>query len=176
MAPQLTNMNKAAGQKSTPKFQPKKAISARAVALSAKARSAAAAAKVFHTVELLEAILSELPIRYLLLAQRVSRHWQQVIQDSIRIQQAPFFKPIPLEPLPIYSDFSRYSSRRKYKESESLQYVILKNPLLAKIFKEVGSLEVEGVIWFRDRIYKGYGRDGRRCRPLHRSWEGPTAS
>ena len=44
--------------------------------------------------ELLEYILLYLPLNDLLLAQRVSNFFRSVIQDSTRIQQALFFKPV----------------------------------------------------------------------------------
>lgn len=50
--------------------------------------------QVFDTIELLEMILYKLPIRDLLLSQRVSCRWKQVIEGSIKLQQALFIKSI----------------------------------------------------------------------------------
>lgn len=50
-------------------------------------------AAVFLTTELLENILKILPMKDLLLAQRVSRYWQSVITESVSLQQMLFFKP-----------------------------------------------------------------------------------
>lgn len=49
--------------------------------------------EVLRTTELLEAILLELPVRDLLLANSVSKRFQQVIASSINIQQALFIRP-----------------------------------------------------------------------------------
>ena len=46
--------------------------------------------KVFDTVELLEAILLQLPCKDVLLAQRVSRTWQSIIHGSVKLQKALF--------------------------------------------------------------------------------------
>lgn len=51
------------------------------------------AAKVLDTYELLEDILLHLPLRQLLLAQRVNKQFHAVIQDSLKINQVLFFKP-----------------------------------------------------------------------------------
>ena len=52
--------------------------------------------RVFALPELLEAILLELPVKKLLLVQRVSKHWQTTIKASVSIQQALFYTPKPL--------------------------------------------------------------------------------
>ncbi|KAF7185575.1 hypothetical protein HII31_13072 [Pseudocercospora fuligena] len=56
------------------------------------------AIKVFDTVELLESILLELPIRDVLLAQRIAKSWQQTITGSIKLQRSLFLKPVPAPP------------------------------------------------------------------------------
>lgn len=48
---------------------------------------------VFLTTELLEMILEFLPMRDLLLAQRVTSKWRDVITRSTRMQQKLFFQP-----------------------------------------------------------------------------------
>lgn len=53
----------------------------------------AAATAVFMTTELLENILWFLPMKDLLLNQRVCRKWQVVIEDTPRLQQSLFFRP-----------------------------------------------------------------------------------
>lgn len=54
-----------------------------------------ARSRAFGVTEIFEHILVSLPIRDLLLAQRISKHFQQVIEDSITLQRALFFKPAP---------------------------------------------------------------------------------
>ncbi|EME80895.1 uncharacterized protein MYCFIDRAFT_85160 [Pseudocercospora fijiensis CIRAD86] len=71
-----------------------------------------AAAKVFDTVELLEAILLELPIRDVPLAQRIAQTWQQTINGSIKLQRSLFLKP------------ASYS----ISKSSSMQFVDLNTP------------------------------------------------
>ncbi|KAF7187798.1 hypothetical protein HII31_10698 [Pseudocercospora fuligena] len=53
----------------------------------------AAAAAVFYTAELLESILKLLPMRDLLLDQRVCTHWRDAIKQSPELQQNLFFQP-----------------------------------------------------------------------------------
>lgn len=52
--------------------------------------------KVFGTNELLENILVRLPMKKLLLAQRVCKHWHSLINGSIRLQRALFMAPVPV--------------------------------------------------------------------------------
>ncbi|KAF2684736.1 hypothetical protein K458DRAFT_417604 [Lentithecium fluviatile CBS 122367] len=54
-----------------------------------------AQARVIATAELLEAILAQLPPRYLLLAQRISHRFQHAIATSPRLQQLLFFRTAP---------------------------------------------------------------------------------
>lgn len=51
------------------------------------------ATSVFAVYELLEGILAELPMKDLLLAQRVSRQWKSLIVSSDKLQQLLFFRP-----------------------------------------------------------------------------------
>lgn len=50
--------------------------------------------KVFNTYELLEQILGALPVRYLLLAQRLNSHVKALIERSVPLQQKLFRLPI----------------------------------------------------------------------------------
>lgn len=50
--------------------------------------------KVLDTTELHELILHKLPMRDLLLAQRVSKTWRELIQRSNKLQRALFLKPV----------------------------------------------------------------------------------
>ena len=52
-----------------------------------------AVAKVFKTIELLEAILLELPMKDVLRSQQVRKHWKEVIVGSNAIQKALFMRP-----------------------------------------------------------------------------------
>ncbi|KXT01757.1 hypothetical protein AC578_2784 [Pseudocercospora eumusae] len=51
-----------------------------------------------ETVELLEEILSHLPMKDLLFAQRISRTWQNCIKNSKRLQQGLFFRAPGAQP------------------------------------------------------------------------------
>ncbi|KAI7234311.1 hypothetical protein KC330_g4906 [Hortaea werneckii] len=70
--------------------------------------------QVWDISELLEHILLQLPMRDLLLAQRVSRRFKAVIDSSDKIQQALFFKPAVLPSTnvprinPLLSDYTNY--------------------------------------------------------------------
>jgi hypothetical protein len=57
----------------------------------------AAASRVANTYELLENILLYLPLRQLLFAQKVNKKFHAVIQDSLKINQALFWKPSSTE-------------------------------------------------------------------------------
>lgn len=88
----------------------------------------AAAVKAFSTVELLESILFELGTKDLLFAQRVSKHWQAVIESSCKLQQALFFKSIHGDIPSISGAASTYSK-------------VLKNPLLEPITTHLGDIK-----------------------------------
>ena len=57
-------------------------------------KTASAVIQVFGTVELLEAVLLLLPLKTLLLSQRVSQKWKAAISGSQKLQQALFYTPI----------------------------------------------------------------------------------
>jgi hypothetical protein len=78
----------------------------------------AAATQVFDTTELLEIILYELPTKDLLFAQRISKQTKAVIDNSTKLQQALFFKPVP-------ADSKIYQNGKCIAKTE-----VLKNPLL----------------------------------------------
>ena len=58
-----------------------------------------ASEKVSAIGELLEAILLQIPVKDLLLNQRVCKQWHSTIKNSTRLQQALFFKPLTARPL-----------------------------------------------------------------------------
>ena len=99
----------------------------------------AAASQVGNTYELLENILLHLPLRQLLLAQKVNKKFHAVIQDSLQINQALFWKPISTdyvewEPGPIVESL-RYGGEPlnlgRWKQFNSEENVItLKNPFI----------------------------------------------
>lgn len=51
------------------------------------------ASKVVAVTELLESILVELPMKDLLFAQKICKHWKAVIDTSDKLQKALFLKP-----------------------------------------------------------------------------------
>lgn len=55
---------------------------------------ASAAMQVFDTYELLEMILYELPTRDVVFAQKVSKQFKSVIENSTKLQRALFFRSI----------------------------------------------------------------------------------
>ncbi|KAK5117137.1 hypothetical protein LTR85_008905 [Meristemomyces frigidus] len=58
--------------------------------------SADASNRVFSTTELLEAILLQLPVKHVLLAQRVSKQWCSTVVGSVQLQTALCFRPVRL--------------------------------------------------------------------------------
>ena len=88
--------------------------------------------QVLRTTEFLVAVLLELPIRTLLLSQRVSRLWKDTIANSTKLQQALFMRPIPdssspnnkivfMNPLLVYSPnitaFGYFVSQRNLRRT-----------------------------------------------------------
>lgn len=59
---------------------------------------------VLSTTELLESILHKLPMKDLLFAQAVSKHWKATIDNSPKLQRALFLRPIDLETLTVKWD------------------------------------------------------------------------
>jgi hypothetical protein len=55
---------------------------------------APASEQVFETVGVLEMILFKLPTRDLLLSQRVSKYWKDVIENSKKFQEALFMRAV----------------------------------------------------------------------------------
>lgn len=55
--------------------------------------------RMFHVVEILEALLAQLPTRDLLLSKRVKKTWRDTINGSKKCQQALFLKPAATERL-----------------------------------------------------------------------------
>jgi hypothetical protein len=62
-------------------------------------KAAAVAARAFGTVELLEAVLLNLPCAQLLSVRGVAKKWHQTIQGSIRLRRALFLKPAACSPI-----------------------------------------------------------------------------
>ncbi|KAK5715142.1 hypothetical protein LTR15_010559 [Elasticomyces elasticus] len=101
--------------------------SSRAVTRQATRRAAAAPTNaVLLTTELLESVLRNLPTKDLLLAQRVSRKWCDLIRQSIVLQQQLFMRPRG-------ADFAWHGQRGKvtkitvdeyYKEHGKGQYFL----------------------------------------------------
>ena len=85
-----------------------------------------AAARVFDTPELLERILLHLPLRDLLLAQRVRGSWRSLIDSSKKAQKALFLEP--------YSSLVVEDCNQlwyiKNDETSSLAFSPLLNPFL----------------------------------------------
>lgn len=103
---------------------------------------------VFLTTELLEMILSHLPMKALPLDQRVCRKWRDVIQQNKRLQQKLFFQPREADVCWELSLFPRHKLARitpdEYNEKQETHYVFMSgslNPLLFDYSKEYGLLE-----------------------------------
>lgn len=117
------------------------------------------AAVVFGTYEVLEAILYELPISNVLLAQRVDRQFQAVITDSTKLQQALFLQPIPFNPI----------------ENEDGAYKVWKNPILKLLLREPredhAKEKASGNHFEKYLLSANLRRHGN---PFHRSWNHPV--
>ncbi|KAK7177548.1 F-box domain-containing protein [Paraphaeosphaeria sporulosa] len=96
--------------------------------------SISAKLRVFSTVELLEQILSYVPMYELLHSQRVCRTWRAIITESPALQQALFFRP--LHSNSVRSDSWLLSALERRRPN-------VFNPLLQEVFEE----------WFQ---YSGY--------------------
>lgn len=100
--------------------------------------ASSAADNVFGILELLENILLETNIKDLLVnAQRVSKTWYTVIQQSTRLQQGLFMKPLPGKPLEIYRDGGWAGHKETWKKdsSDSHEEVLVRNPFIPLISK-----------------------------------------
>ena len=115
----------------------------------------AAAAKVFSTFELHEAILFELGTRDLLFAQRVSKEWHILIKNSNKIQRALFLKALLSRALDI-------------SEAEKQYGTLVKNPLLEPIFELLQDMEFVGV----ESVARRLSNED----IIHQSWDAPGAS
>ena len=86
-----------------PATTPTAAIPASAMHPAVATSKLSAQDAILNTIELLEKILLALPMRDLLINQRVSQHWKNVIDGSIEIQRALFFLSEAEPTLYVYS-------------------------------------------------------------------------
>lgn len=88
--------------------------------------------KVFSITELAEAIFLELSISELLCSvQRTCRHWKGVVDQSMRLQQALYFKPISSPSKRRLADHS--PERCATCERDARPDTVVEHPLLTKI-------------------------------------------
>jgi len=80
----------------------------------------------FGTPEILEQILLELPIKDILLVQRVNKTFHATVTDSPRLQQAVFLKPVPGKPL--HRRYDEISTPWAEGPEDPKCYTILRNP------------------------------------------------
>lgn len=106
-------------------------------------------------------ILYKLPMTDVLFAQKISKHWKTVIDDSIKLQRALFFKPI------ITEDVSESKWTKCSTEGNSTEVKAFANPLIIELiqFLEIISFDKD------DRIEHEMNIHG-----LHPSHFEPTAS
>ena len=129
--------------------------------------------QVLGTTELLEIILMYLPMKDLLLSQRVCRSWHALINTSIRLRRALFLEPVPcgdisyidwrLDDKGFYDDVHarlslgdhlrgpnrdqiprRYPSHWGKTRNDQGRYRIFVNPLLEQLFPV---LTADGLYW-----------------------------
>ncbi|KAB2571530.1 hypothetical protein DBV05_g9801 [Lasiodiplodia theobromae] len=79
---------------------------------------------VLQIPELLELILAQLPMRDLLLAQRVCRRFNNLIQTSIVLQQALFFRPLPKPATPEPTNRPKRPTWPPFEPSFSLPFPV----------------------------------------------------
>ena len=95
-----------------------------------------ASAQVFDTTELLEMILYKLPVKDLLFAQRVAKQWKAAIDNSVKLQQALFFRPVPVGPSPFVKvpNFATIDEHKKFrKQMRGQRGNCMLNPLLKDV-------------------------------------------
>ncbi|KAH8424376.1 uncharacterized protein LDX57_002127 [Aspergillus melleus] len=101
--------------------------------------------------ELLEAISLHLDMSTVLLsAQRVNKHWLATINDSIRLQQLLYFKPIPSPRLPAWA-YSTPDNPWYPSTTKSRDVMAFLNPLL---FKHFGTVFFDLSRW--DSFHRAY--------------------
>ncbi|KAK4893805.1 hypothetical protein LTR27_007830 [Elasticomyces elasticus] len=80
------------------------------------------------TVELLENILLHLPIRTLLISQRVSRQWQSIVRGSRKARQALFLEPCGDVDLDYYDDDAKQGLTLIRPDEPAWQGGLILNP------------------------------------------------
>ena len=138
----------------------------------ARLKANMATAEVLNTVELIESILSQLPTLDLLISQRVSSRWRDVIKKSKKLQTALFLSPsldvgLKREKVYLCCKFSRLMRLAHvnltelaiplplpvYVDGDSDEaYTITENPLLPVLFKE--SAYASSKLWMTQEIAK----------------------
>ncbi|KAF9634339.1 putative f-box domain protein [Lasiodiplodia theobromae] len=132
---------------------------------------------VLQIPELLELILAQLPMRDLLLAQRVCRRFNNLIQTSIVLQQALFFRPLPKPatpeptttpkrptwppfepsfslPFPVSLPFPPpISNPRKQQKNHPLPESVGQNPLLVAAFPPWFSRNMSDLSYTTDQCH-----------------------
>ena len=134
-----------------------------------------AATQVFDTTELLEMILYELPTKDLLFAQRISKQAKAVIDNSTKLQQALFFKPIQAGPL----KWCYTHKGATFNDGNSYPVFIgpvLQNPLLAPVFSILRRIKSKAPFHVKREIEREMldGTHGNGMK--HPSWASPNAS
>ncbi|OMP82629.1 hypothetical protein BK809_0006939 [Diplodia seriata] len=102
--------------------------------------------KVLQTTELLELILAALPIKDLLLAQRVCRRFASLIQTSTALQQALFFLPLPASSTRAPATTPALPLR-SYPSGALVTETWERNPLLASAFPPWFDRQAPGSIY-----------------------------
>lgn len=99
---------------------------------------------VFMTTKLLEKVLLCLPLKDILLGQRVSKKWQAVIKRSTLIRKALFLLPTGDDKVVLYNHHplgnrNRHGEGRWIREgdTQAIQQTVTMNPLLRKILSSL---------------------------------------
>ncbi|GIZ48470.1 hypothetical protein CKM354_001152900 [Cercospora kikuchii] len=113
---------------------------------AARTEESDACHNLFHTVELLEHILSEIPIEDLLFAQGVCKTWKNCINHSKSLQMGLFLVPLELKPVQMEYDIGEADDVRKARceKASASDTAVVKflrrcigmciNPLLLSVF------------------------------------------
>ncbi|KAI5358887.1 hypothetical protein Slin14017_G111700 [Septoria linicola] len=106
-----------------------------AIEVTATESKRCACERLFGVFELAEAVFLELPPQQVLInVQRVNRAWQEVVNTSMPLQQALFFRPITSEPLQFVQSFgeNRGGSWRFRCEGDQAA-TVYEHPLLGQL-------------------------------------------
>lgn len=134
--------------------------------------------QVLSTVELLEGILLDLPLRDLLLAQRVSKRWRLLITTSPSVQHALFFRAKPRPLLTLVDHGMLFHRFLRYADADVLRSENSTSKRWPRINDQDATRQIEGnpLLSPLFSVTEASGSDYSLSVRLPAPWREPTAS